>query len=324
VGTAPLGGLYAAVGDAQARATLEAAAAGGGTHFDTAPHYGRGLAEERLGAFLAAVRGTGPSGASLTVSTKVGRHVRPLGRRAAGDIFLGAPPGESVFDFSPAGVRAQLDASRARLRRDRIDVVLLHDPDDHLDEAPRAAEELARQRDQGAVGAIGVGTNRAPVAHHLLDRIDLDVVLLAGRMTLLDDSGGSVARRCARGGAMLLAAGVFQSGILAAGEGSGRGAGAGPGDAPPTATYDYLPAPEPVRRRVAEMRAVCAEYGVTLHRAAINHPRRHPGVTTTLVGVRSPDEVAAALDAIDADLPGELWVALDRIRERYRGPGGGP
>lgn len=300
IGTAPLGGLYAPVTDADARATLEAAVAGGVTHFDTAPHYGRGLAEERLGAFLAAEDRAG----ALTVSTKVGRHVRPLALRAADDVFLGAPPGESVFDFTPAGVRAQLDASRARLRRDHVDVALVHDPDDHLDAAPSAFEELARQRDEGRIGAIGVGTNSAAVAHHLLDRVDLDVVLLAGRITLLETSGESVAARCAAAGISLLAAGVLQSGILAGGAGD---------------TYDYLPAPEPVRRRVAALRTVCEGHGATLHQVAINHPRRVPGVTTTLVGVRSPAEVTAALDAFALDLPDILWAAVDEVRARTGG-----
>lgn len=295
IGTAPLGGLYATVTDDAAAATLEVARAGGISHFDSAPHYGRGLAEERLGAFLA---GSG-DGAGLTVSTKVGRTVRPTPTRAADDIFLGAPPGESVFDFSPAAVRAQLDGSRRRLGRDRIDVALVHDPDDHLDDVPGVVEELVRQREAGRVGAIGIGTNRAEVAHALLDRVHLDVVLLAGRITLLESSGESVAARCALDGVTLLAAGVLQSGILAGGTGD---------------TYDYLPAAEPVRRRVAELAAVCGRHGATLHQAAINHPLRFGGVTSTLVGVRSPAEVHAALDAIALDLPAELWTEIDGIR----------
>lgn len=304
IGTAPLGGLYGTVTDEAASATLEAAAAGGVSHFDTAPHYGRGLAEERLGAFLS----TAESVEGITVSTKVGRTVRSTPTRSPHDVFLGAPTGESVFDFSPGAIRAQLDESRRRLRRGYIDVALVHDPDDHLDDAPRAVEELLRQREAGNVGAVGVGTNRAGVAHVLLDRVDLDVVLLAGRITLLESSGESVARRCAAGGITFLAAGVFQSGILAGGRGD---------------TYDYLPAREHVRRRVAEMQAVCAEHGATLHQVAINHPRRIPGVSSTLVGVREPAEVTAALEAIAVDLPDDLWTAVDEVRARRQPAGGG-
>lgn len=293
IGTAPLGGLYADVDEEQSMATLRAAVEHGVTHFDTAPHYGRGLAERRLGAFLARL----DDADRLTVSTKVGRRVRPLRHRTDDDIFLGAPPGESVFDFTARGVAEELDESRERLGRDHIDVALIHDPDDHLDEALVAAEELQRQRTAGRVGAIGVGTNSAEVAHHLLDRIDLDVVLLAGRITLLENSGESVARRCAEEGRALLAAGVLQSGILAGGD-----------------TYDYLPAPAGVRARVEELARICTDHGTTLQRVAVNHPRRIPGVTTTLVGVRSPGEVVETVEAMALEPSEELWTAIDAVR----------
>lgn len=296
IGTAPLGGLYSAVSDVTARATLRAALDAGITHFDTAPHYGRGLAEARLGAFLSTVE---PS-AGLTVSTKVGRRVRRLDARAADDIFLGAPPGESVFDFTPTGVRAQLEESRARLGRHFIDVALLHDPDDHLDEVSGAVEELLRQRDAGDIGAIGVGTNSATVATRLLDLVPLDVVLLAGRITLLESTGDQVAARCEAEGVTLIAAGVFQSGILA--------------DAASN-TYDYLPAPPDVRRRVDALREVCERHDTTLHRAAIGLPRRVAGVTSTLVGVRSPEELSAAVEAYSANPPAELWQSIEDLRE---------
>ena len=295
VGTAPLGGLYAPVSDDDALATLMAAAAGGVTHFDTAPHYGRGLAETRLGTFLSRA----PDAGRFTVSTKVGRFVRTTATRLRDDIFSGAPPGESVFDFSPTAVRLQLDESRARIGRDRLDIALIHDPDDHLDAALAAAEELGRQQQSGRIGAVGVGSNSASTAAHLLDRVRLDVVLLAGRITLLENSGESVAARCATEGVRLCAAGVFQSGILA-------------GEA--NSTSDYVTATLRTKQRVAELTAVCVRHGVSLHQAAINHPRRIAGVTTTLVGVRSPAEATAAIDAMNAELPDELWQDLDALR----------
>lgn len=299
IGTAPLGGLYAAVDTEGAIAALTTAAEGGVTHFDTAPHYGRGLAEERLGAFLARVDGAG----RFTVSTKVGRDVRALPRRADDDIFVGAPPGESIFDFSPKAVRTQLESSRLRLGRERIDVAFIHDPDDHLDAALGAAEELTRLRDAGEIGAFGVGTNSAAVAAHLLDRVPLDAVLLAGRITLLEASGEPLAARCADAGVPLLAAGVFQSGILAGGQGD---------------TYDYLPAPPSVRARVTTLREVCDAYGVALHTAAIGHTRRIRGVTTTLVGIRSAAEATAALTDIDARFPDGFWPAIDAVRATWQ------
>lgn len=301
IGTAALGGLYAVVSEEQSMATLVAAAEQGLTHFDTAPHYGRGLAERRLGAFL---RKADPSG-RLTVSTKVGRRVRELADRPGDDIFLGAPPGESIFDFTTRGIREELDESRRRLGRDFIDVVLVHDPDEHLDEALVAVEELQEQRTSGRIGAVGVGTNDASVVEHLLDRVALDVVMLAGRITLLEDSGEAVAARCDRDGVVLLAAGVLQSGILAGGD-----------------TYDYLPAPAGIRDRVARLVRVCDAHGVALQQAAINHPRRVTGVTTTVIGVRSPAEVEAAVDAMAMDLPNDLWQRIDEIRHDRATPSG--
>ena len=298
IGTAPLGGLYTEVSDRDASATLHAAAAGGVTHFDTAPHYGRGLAEKRLGAFLTSI----DDPARFTVSTKVGRSVRATDRRHDDDIFTGASPGESVFDFSPRGIRAQLDASRDRLRRDRIEMVFLHDPDDHLDGAVRAAEELAGMKDAGHIGAFGVGTNSARVVDHLLDRVDLDAVLLAGRITLLESSGETVARRCADRGVALLAAGVFQSGILAGSDSD---------------AYDYLPAPTLIRQRVARLSAVCERFDVPLRTVAITYARRIHGVTTTLVGVRSPAEATAAVGDFTVTLPEELWRSIDAVRDAW-------
>lgn len=292
LGTAPLGGLFAAVGDADAQATLQAAAGGGISHFDTAPHYGRGLAETRLGNFLA---GRAPT-ETFTVSTKVGRHIRATAERPDDDIFLGAPPGESVFDFSPKGIADQLAASRARLGRTFIDVVFVHDPDDHLDEASAAIEWLHGLVEAGDIGSVGVGTNSVQTVDHLLDRVALDVVLLAGRITLLDHSGEAVARRCAAEHIPLLAAGVFQSGILA-------------GD--PGATVGYRPAGPAVRARVDELAAACACHGLDLHTVALNHPRRITGVSSTLVGVRSPAEVTAALDAWGVDIPEAIWQEVD-------------
>lgn len=303
VGTAALGGMYATVDEGDALGTLQEAGKYGVTHFDTAPHYGRGLAEERLGRFL---RGVGQS-ERFTISTKVGRRVHRTDTRSDHDIFLGAPPGESVFDFTPEAIREELDESRVRLGREHIDIALIHDPDEHLDEALAAAEELTRQRDSGRIGAIGVGTNSADVVHHLLDRIALDVVLLAGRITLLETSGESVAARCATEEITLFAAGVFQSGILAGGYGG---------------SCDYAPASERTRRQVEELAAECAGHGVRLHQVAINHPRRFEGVTSTLVGVRSPEELVAAVDAISVDLPDELWTAIDAVRARHSSEGG--
>lgn len=304
IGTAPLGGMYEPVSDDQAHDTLLVARSLGITLFDTAPHYGRGLAERRLGRMLAE---TETPDDRVVISTKVGRFARALDTRADDDIFVGAPPGESVFDFRAAAIRRQLDESLERLGRDRVEIALIHDPEQHLDHAlDESLATLRALRDEGLVGAVGVGTNVAATAHRFLDTGAVDVILLAGRITLLEDSGVDVAARCAATGVRLLAGGVLQSGILA-----GPTAGS---SIHGHATYDYAPAPPPIVARVEQLAAVCARHDVALATAAIAHAWRVPGVTTVVVGARRPDEVSAAVDALAVTLDDEFWAELDELR----------
>jgi len=292
LGTGPLGGLFTPVGDEQARATCDAAWELGLRFVDTAPHYGAGLAERRVGAALR----ERPRD-ELVLSTKVGRLLSP--DAGEDDPAFTEPTGlRRVWDFSRDGVRRSLEESLERLGLDRVDIVLVHDPDDHLDTAiGEALPALAALRDEGVIRAIGAGMNAAAPLERIVREADVDCVLAAGRLTLLDQSAvPGLLPLCRERDVGVIAAGVFSSGILA--------------DPGPDAHHDYAPAPEEVRRRVAAIAAVCERHGVPLPTAALALPRLHDDVAAVLVGARSPEEVRANLDAFGADVPVELWRDL--------------
>lgn len=295
LGCAALGNLYDAVDEEQSRRTVDEAWDRGVRFFDTAPLYGHGLSEQRLGAALA-----GRPRDEYVLSTKVGRVLVPAGAGPSDSIFADVPPLEPRFDFSAAGVEASLAASAERLGTDRFDIVHVHDPDDHL---ARAVTEtypaLARLRDAGTIGAIGLGTNHARVAEHVLDRVELDWLLLAGRYTLLDRSGAAVLDRADRRGVQVIAAGVFNSGLLA--------------DPDLAAPFHYGPAPADVVERARALAAVCADHGVPLAAAALQFPTRHPAVHVVLPGARSPAEVAQNMALLDVSIPDDLWPALGQV-----------
>jgi D-threo-aldose 1-dehydrogenase len=299
LGCAPLGGLYTAVDERQAGATVEAAWREGIREFDTAPHYGAGLSERRLGAVLAGLRRD-----EVVVSTKVGRLLVPGSgsprRDDGGAMFAGAPDLDRVFDFSRDGVLRSVEESLERLGLDRVDVLYVHDPDDHLDQAIREAlPALADLRAQGVVREIGAGMNQAPALVRIVREADVDRALVAGRYTLLDQSAGEeLLPLCARRGVAVVAGGVLNSGILA--------------DPRPGAMYDYAPAPEELVARARRIEAICARHDTELLAAAIAFPLRHRAVGTVLVGARSPEEVEAAAAAIARGVPEELWDALEQ------------
>jgi D-threo-aldose 1-dehydrogenase len=293
LGCAPLGGLYAAVADEQARATVDAAWRAGIREFDTAPHYGAGLSERRLGAALA----TRPRD-ELVISTKVGRLL-VTGRAAAGeDMFAGEPARARVFDFSRDGVARSLEQSLERLGMDRVDAVYVHDPDDHMEQAIGAAlPALARLRAEGVVRAIGAGMNHAAPLARIVREADVDRVLVAGRCTLLDRSAeDELLPLCAERGVEVVAGGVLNSGILA--------------DPRPGAMYDYAPAPPDVLARTQRIAALCAQHATPLLAAALAFPARLPAVAAVLVGARSPAEVAANAAAFAQPVPDALWEEL--------------
>ena len=295
LGTAPLGNLYAPVAEEDAAATVGSALEAGLTYVDTAPHYGLGLAERRLGRLLA-----GLPRDRFVVSTKVGRLVRPLapGETADPEGFADSPPARRVWDLSGDGVRRSLEESLERLGLDRVDIVLVHDPDDHEREAyEQAFAALIELRDQGVVAAIGAGMNQAEMLTRFVRDLDLDLVLVAGRYSLLDQRAlAELLPTCAARGTAVVVGGVFNSGLLA--------------DPRPGATFDYAPAPAELVDRAARLAEVCARHRTPLRAAALAFPFGHPAVTSVLVGARTAAEVEDAMACFRRPVPEALWGDL--------------
>jgi D-threo-aldose 1-dehydrogenase len=300
-GGAVIGNLFTAVDDATARAAVDAAWESGVRYFDTAPHYGLGLSERRIGEALRE-----RPRAEFALSTKVGRILEPAfpapGADARDDQGFDVPAAYTRrWDFSGDGVRRSIDESLGRLGLDHIDIAYIHDPDDHVEQAlDEAYPALEKLREEGVLGAIGVGMNQSAVPTRFVTETDIDVVLLAGRYTLLDQSGADDLLPAAleRGVAVILG-GVFNSGLLA--------------DPRAAATYDYQPAPAEILRRALEIEAVCAEFGVPLRAAALQFGFTHPAVASALVGVRDAAQVRDCAAMAGVPIPETLWRAL---RER--------
>jgi D-threo-aldose 1-dehydrogenase len=280
LGTAPLAGLYEPVDDDTAHAVVARAWDLGIRYFDTAPYYGSGLAEQRLGAALASKPRD-----EYVVSTKVGRLFEPGASAWHG----------SYFDFSAGGALRSLDGSLERLGLDRVDVALVHDPDGHYDDALTGAfAALARLRDEGVVRAIGVGMNQTAMLARFAREADPDCFLVAGRYTVLDRRAAEeLLPLCEERRIGVIAGGVFNSGVLAGGT-----------------TFDYETAPPDVVARVAELRETCARHGVPLAAAAVQFPRRHPAVANVLVGCRTAVELEEDVRLFELDLPRDLWQEL--------------
>jgi D-threo-aldose 1-dehydrogenase len=292
LGTAAIGGLYTPVTVDEATAVILAAIDAGITYIDTAPLYGIGESERRLGRVLARI-----DRSAVTISTKVGRLIEPSPDGGT-DVFAGVEPADIVFDFSADGVHRSLDASLARLGLDRVDVVFLHDPDDHVDQAiAEAYPALERWRAEGVVGAIGVGMNQNAVPLRFVSDTDIDAVLLAGRWTLLDQSGlAELLPACTAGGVSVVVGGVFNSDVLANPHGRPH--------------FNYGAAPDDVVSRALEMESLCRAAGVDLLQAALMFPFLHPAVASVLVGARSVAELTADVEAARAPLPYGLWSTL--------------
>ncbi|WP_407992027.1 aldo/keto reductase [Kitasatospora sp. CMC57] len=296
-GAAAIGNLFAPVTDAEAQLAVTTAWDSGLRYFDTAPHYGLGLSERRLGSVL-----RGLPRAEYTLSTKVGRLLVPTGPGGGDDLAEGgfAVPAthRRVWDFSAYGVRRSIEDSLRRLGVDRIDIAYLHDPDDHAAEAlDQAYPELERLRAEGVLGAIGVGMNQAELPARFVRDTDVDAVLLAGRYSLLDHRGlTELLPLAAERGVGVVIGGVFNSGLLA--------------DPRPGATFDYTAAPPELVRRALDLKAVCESHGVPLRAAALRFPAGHPAVASVLVGTRSAAEVEDAAAMLRLAIPAALWADL--------------
>ncbi|MEU6553787.1 aldo/keto reductase [Streptomyces sp. NPDC046915] len=294
-GAAGISNLFSAIGEEQAYDTVHTAWRHGIRYFDTAPHYGLGLSERRLGAALRDF-----PRADCTVSTKVGRRLEPsdAGGDDLGHGFAVPATHRRVWDFSADGVRRSLEASLERLGLDRVDVVYLHDPDDHAEQAFREGyPALEKLRAEGVVGAIGAGMNQAEMLTRFVRETDVDVVLCAGRYTLLDQGAAAELLPAAvERGVSVVVGGAFNSGLLA--------------DPKPTATYDYTRAPAEVLDRALRMNEAAARHGTTLRAAALAFCAAHPAVASVLVGVRSADEARDCAEQFEAQVPAAFWREL--------------
>jgi D-threo-aldose 1-dehydrogenase len=282
LGTAPLAGLFRPVDDAAARDTIDRAWSMGIRHFDTAPLYGSGLGEHRLGEAL-----RGRPRDQFTISTKVGRLLRP---GPPDPSFPGAPALSPVFNFSRDGLRRSLEESLERLQLDRIDVAFVHDPDDHLDQAIEAVGGLT-----GLGAELGVGTNQVETAIQFVRRTAIQHVLIAGRYTLLDRTAAhELLPLCAERGIRVTAGGVFNSGLLAGGT-----------------TFDYRPAPPDAAARASQLGFACGRYAVPLPAVALQFSLRHPAISTVLIGPRSAEEVNQDFSWLRHPIPDSLWSEPD-------------
>jgi D-threo-aldose 1-dehydrogenase len=305
-GGAPLGNLFQEFSDEQARAAVRAAYDHGMRLFDTAPLYGFGLSEHRIGEALRWLPRD-----SFVLSTKIGRLLRPRpAHQLDGGLFKRILPFEGVYDYSYDGVLRSVEDSLQRLGMDRIDVLLIHDVDvwTHGSEEARLQRfaevmgggyrAMVKLREEGVVRAIGAGINEIQACEELARAGEFDCFLLAGRYTLLEQNAlDTLLPYCVERSISLLIGGPYNTGILATG-------------AVPGAYYNYAPAPEEIMARVARIEAVCTRHRVRLASAALQFPLGHPNVATLIPGARSPEEIEQNRALFEVDIPAALWAEL--------------
>lgn len=305
MGCASVGNLGAAISDAMAREVLEAAWAGGIRYFDTAPRYGSGRSEQRLGEFFAS-----KARDQFTVSTKVGRVLTPGAPRAEAHGFIDPLPNDVHYDYSAEGFRQSLEGSRERLGVDYIDIVYVHDIGVYTHgEADNQRHMqhlmgdglayLAELKAAGKIGAYGLGVNESAICVEIMQTHPLDVILLAGRWTLLDrQAEAELVPLCTRTGTKLVLGGIFNSGILAVGP-------------KPGAWYDYAPASEDILEQVRELERAFAATGTALPHAALQFGKTRPDVVSVLIGTGNPATLARNLHMLETPLPAAAQALLD-------------
>lgn len=299
-GAANLGNLFRALTDEESTAILQAAWDEGIRYFDTAPHYGLGLSEQRLGAFLAT-----KSRDEYVISTKVGRLLRPnpagVGTFDLANDFMVPADLQRVWDFTADGIRHSVDESLARTGLDRFDVLYLHDPERHDMDLGLASAlpAMAALRAEGLVDAIGVGSMNTDALLASVRTGLLDLLMVAGRYTLAEQPAlAEVVPACLANGVGIVNASVFNSGLLAT-------------DAPgANARYDYGEAPSELLTRVQAIAAVCRDFGVSLPAAALQYTLRDAAVESVVVGGSRPAQLHQNAKHMRAQIPAELWQAL--------------
>ncbi|WP_136588126.1 MULTISPECIES: aldo/keto reductase [Actinomycetes] len=299
LGGAQFGNLFRETTDEEAAAAVDAAWERGIRYFDTAPHYGLGLSERRMGLALRC-----RPRKEYVLSTKVGRLLVDNPDGVGGldnDGFIVPATTKRVWDFSRDGVRRSIDESLTRLGVDRVDIAYLHDPDEHWEQASTTGVEALRElRDEGVVGAIGVGMNQAEMPAEFIRRCDIDVVMIAGRYTLLDRTAArELLPLAVEHDVAIVAAGVYNSGLLSAAE------------VPTDARFNYSQAPAALIEGARDMASLCRKYDVSLPDAAVQFALRHPAVRSVVLGARTVDHVVSGVDRAAATIPDELWARLD-------------
>jgi D-threo-aldose 1-dehydrogenase len=294
LGTAPLAGLFKSVDVSDSDQLIHTALDNGMNYFDTAPLYGHGLAEERLGRILGTV--TRP----FVIETKVGRVLNWVEKADPVPWFPDADPHmQPVFDYSADGIKRSLDESLKRLGVDHIDIALMHEAENHIPQAINTAYPvLADLKRQGIIKAVGIGINFCDAAVEIMKSVDLDIVLLAGRYTLLDQSAQNKLLPYALERKVdITIGGVFNSGVLA--------------DPKPGATFEYLPASDEIIKKAQDIGAFLRKLGIPLTAAALQFPLRHPAVTSVLTGSRNSRELLANMTDFDIELPEDIWNQLE-------------
>jgi D-threo-aldose 1-dehydrogenase len=300
LGTAPLGGLFTAVSDEQGQATVLAALDSGINFIDTAPLYGHGNAERMIGSVLS------KTNKEYVISTKVGRVLKKFApEEIAGKVdglaaFIGVDPTIfPVFDFSRDGILRSIQESLERLNISSIDIALIHDADDRIDEAIKNSYPVLDElRSQGVIKGIGVGMNICSYATKAVKEMDLDVILIAGRYSLLDQSAQEVLfKECLKKQTGVMVGGVYNSGVLA--------------NPTPESTYNYVPVTPEILSKVKQIQALLLDFDISLTAAAIQFPLRHPAVTCVLTGSRSVTELNANIKDFDQTIPDAAWKALE-------------
>ncbi|MDE2715406.1 MAG: aldo/keto reductase [Chloroflexota bacterium] len=294
IGGAPIGSLFRTVSDEDAVATVRRGLELGLNYIDTAPLYGHGVSETRLGRALLDIPRH-----SFILSTKVGRVLNPVDIAPSSPHFQSLPKMDPVFDYSRDGILRSLEESLKRLNLDRIDIAYIHDADDHWEQAiGEAYPTLADLRSQGVVQAIGVGMNQWEMEARFALAGDFDCFLLAGRYTLLDQSSlAELMPVCLERNVSLVLGGPYNSGILAS-------------DIGPRSTYDYEVAPPEITERAHKIKAVCDRHAVPLKAAALQFGLLHPAVAATIPGPRSVAEVEENFHMASHPIPTHLWAEL--------------
>jgi D-threo-aldose 1-dehydrogenase len=293
LGTAPLGGLFKSVAESESDSVIHEALNSGINYIDTAPLYGYGVGERRVGR---GIKGFSPA---PVISTKVGRLLRP-GKNAEYDKFPDSDPNvEIYFDHSPAGIRKSLEESLTRLGKESIEIAYIHDADNWVREAIDVVyPELHKMREEGLVKAIGIGMNWCPTSVAIMKETDLNIALIAGRFTLMDQSAQAELYPLALAKKVsIIAAGVFNSGVLA--------------NPVEGAYYDYEIAPQEIIDKARAIAKFLEKFNVSLASAALQFPLRHPAVASVLTGAGSTAELRANIASFDATLPDELWSEME-------------